>query len=453
MKFFFHDSPGWKDVTKKIEMTAFMIMKTKFFTAIIAVMAVAGMIWFLSADEESPGKNRQEGRTQVPAVETAAVFRGDIARTISLTGEIIPQESVKIAAVKEGLINYFPRREGDEVEAGEKLVEIDRQIYRAELKKAEARLNSAQAKLAHLKSGSRPEELDQQRSEVRKWRASLEQARADYERQKELRLREFTSKQAIDQARERMEVTEAELKRAEEKLRMMEAGPAETEIAVQEAAVQEASSDLVLAEAHLDECVINAPFGGIISQAHVRRGDLAVPRSSLIEMYDPDSLAVQFAVPESQSAAVAEGAQVSIVLDAFPGKQLRGKVKRVYPELDRKLRTRIAEAEIIEDIKTSPGMFARVKLDIEKAEEAVLVPENAVIEKNGVESVFVFEDGRVHTREVSVGITDGRTAQILKGLEEGEKVVTTPPRNLSNGVEVRTDALHDAGDGGLGRGR
>ncbi|MBS3763797.1 MAG: efflux RND transporter periplasmic adaptor subunit, partial [Planctomycetes bacterium] len=261
---------------------------------------------------------------------------------------------------------------------------------------------------------------------VRRWKATLEEARTAYERQKKLQAKDFTSEQSVDQAREKMEVAKAELANAQERLHMLEAGPTRTEIAVQEANVKEAEAKLDLARAHLEECVIKAPFEGIITRVHVREGDLATPRSPLIEMYDPDSLVVRFSVPEAYAAEVHPGLTVEVQLDAVPEDAFRGEVVRVFPQLDASMRTRTVEAKLEESERLMPHQFARITLELGSATGAVIVPAEALRETPGGKLVaFVVKDGKAVRRMVQTGIEQEQRVQITKGIKAGERVVVT----------------------------
>ncbi len=408
--------------------------------AILLVGATAGAGLWIAAGEKpaaapSPGQDRQK---RPPVVEVAPVQTAPIARTLELTGEVVATDSVVIAATKEGPITYCPWREGDQVRAGEKLVEIDREVHRAEVRAARAALEVARAKLADLRAGTRAEEIEKAEASARKWQATLAEARRAYERQTELIAQDFTSRQSVDQAREKMEVAEAELAAARETLRMLRAGPTATEIAVQEAAVKEASAKLALAEAHLAECVIEAPFDGVITQVHVRPGDLAQPRSPLVEMYAPASLVVRFSVPEAHAAAVRPGLRLAATLDAFPGRKLPAEVVRVYPQLDPAMRTRTVEAALEADFELMPHQFARLTLQLRSVQDATVVPAEAVLETpDEGRAVFVVENGKAVRRRVQLGIEAEQSVQVLKGLEPGEQVVVAGHEGLKNGTAVR----------------
>ncbi|MFO7957980.1 MAG: efflux RND transporter periplasmic adaptor subunit [Candidatus Brocadiia bacterium] len=421
---------------------------------VLALTAAAGL-WFAAGGKPDATASSQQGRQKkAPLVEVAPVRNAPIARTLELTGEVVATDSVVIEATKEGPITYCPWREGDEVRAGEKLIEIDREVHRAEVQTARAALAVAESKLADLKAGARPEEVQKAEATVRKWQATLAEARKAHERQMDLITQDFTSQQSVDQAREKMEVAEAELAAAQETLRMLKAGPTTTEIAVQEAAVKEAAARLALAEAHLAECVIAAPFDGTITQVHVRPGDLAEPRSPLVEMYAPDSLVVRFSVPETYAASVRPGLRLSVRLDALPGRTLPAEVVRAYPQLDAVMRTRTVEASLEGDVEHMPHQFARLVLQLESVQDATVVPAEAVLETHdGGRVLFVVESGKAVRRKVKLGIEGERSAQVVSGVEAGEQVIVTGQEDLKDGTPVRVAGAGEeqegrGGDGG-----
>ena len=382
---------------------------------------------------------------KAPVVEVQPARVGEMARALELTGEVVATDAVVIAATSEGPIIHSPWREGDEVRTGEKLVEIEREVYRAEVRAAKAALAVAEARLADLKAGARPEEIEKAKADVARRQATRAEARKAYERQTRLIEKDFTSQQSVDQAREKVDVAGAELRAAQEALRMLKAGPTATEIAVQKAAVKEASAKLALAQARLAECVIAAPFDGRITRVHIRRGDLAAPRSPLIEMYAPASLVVRFCVPEAYAAAVRPGLRLEAALDALPGRTLAGEVVRAYPQLDSTLRTRTVEAKLAQTAELMPHQFARLTLELGSANEAVIIPAEAVTETpQGERIVFVVEAGKAARRKVALGIEEKQSVQVVKGVAPGEQVVVKGNENLKDGMPVR---MAGAGEG------
>ena len=125
---------------------------------LMGAVVVMVAIWFTLSGKSSQSSSDSNAKQPKPLlVEVHLVRHNEIARTLELSGQIVATESAVIAATREGPIMDCPLREGDIVHAGETLVEIDREIYRAEVQIAQAGLAVAQAKLADLKAGARPE--------------------------------------------------------------------------------------------------------------------------------------------------------------------------------------------------------------------------------------------------------------------------------------------------------
>lgn len=423
-----------------------MIKRKRILLILPAVLLAGAAAAWLAAGKTPEANAPKPGRgAKAPLVEVQPARVGDLARILELTGEVVATDAVVIAATSEGPIVHSPWREGDEVRTGEKLVEIEREVYRAEVQAAKAALAVAEAKLADLKAGARPEEIEKAEANVARCQATCAEARKAYARQEQLIKQDFTSQQSVDQAREKVDVAEAELRAMQEALRMLKAGPTATQIAVQEAAVKEASAKLALAEAHFAECMIAAPFDGRITRVHVRSGDLAVPRSPLIEMYAPASLVVRFCVPEAYAAAVRPGLRLEAALDALPGRTLAGEVVRAYPQLDPTMRTRTAEAKLAQTSDLMPNQFVRVTLQLGSADEAVIIPAEAVTETpQGEKIVFVVEAGKAARRKVALGVEAKQSVQVLRGIEPGEQVVVRKNEGLKDGVPVR---IAGAGEG------
>lgn len=431
-------------------MTLKSTRKTILLILLVSALVVgAGVIWYgLSGDSPSSAPSNSAKQPKLLLVEVKPVRRGKIAQILEQSGEIVATEYVVIAATKEGPIMYCPWREGDSVRVGEKLIEIDREVHRAEVQVAEATLAVARSKLADLKAGTRPEEISRAEANVQRWQATLAEARKSHERQAQLIAQEFTSQQSVDQARERMAVAEAELAAARETLRMLEAGPTPTEIAVQSTVVQEADARLALAKAHLAECVITSPFDGTITTVYVRAGDLASAKAPLLEMFSPSSLVVRFAVPEAHAAAVRPGLGMQVTLDAMPGQTFSAEVTRVYPQLDQAMRTRTVEAKLTEPVEPAPGMFARLSLELQEADNAVLVPAEAVLTgPTGGHFIFVVNQGKARRRDVELGLHQEQMVQAIRGVEPGDRVVVAGQAALRDGQAVRISGQSQLGGG------
>jgi len=207
-------------------------------------------------------------------------------------------------------------------------------------------------------------------------------------------------------------------------------------IKAQKARIEESRSDYV----------ITAPWGGIVSKVMVVEGDFVPPRTPLVEIFDPASLVVRFAIPESESQNVhiGNGHSISITLDAYPGKIFPGRIIRIYPKLDPSTRTRLIEALLPKDIPMTPGLFARIKMKVETHDNVVVVPTQAIIVNvKGERTAFIIQEGKALSRQVSTGIEADGLIEITKGIKPGEQVVIAGNEKLRDAMAVKVVEKND----------
>jgi multidrug efflux pump subunit AcrA (membrane-fusion protein) len=382
-------------------------------------------------------KQESQTRKKAPSVTVEIVKKSEIVRTLDLTGEVMPIEAIQISSTVDGPIVFCPWREGDSIKAGQKLIEIEREMYQAEVKAADAALKVSQAKLDDLKAGTRPEEIDKAQQNVREAEESATFAKTDMERIAKLVESGALPGEEIEKARVKYVAAESKLKALQRELEKLEAGFTPTTIAVQEAAVKEAAAKLELARTRLTECVITAPFAGTITKVFVRKGDMATTKSSLLGMADLSSLIVRCAVPEAYATEVRVGMKAEIKLDALPGKNLRAEITRIFPELDQRMRTRTVELSIMESAPLAPGMFARVRLILESVTDVITIPSQAVVTlPSGSSVVYIVVGGKATQRKVQTRIEEGGRIQILSGLNPEEQLIVSGQEKVKDGMEV-----------------
>lgn len=214
------------------------------------------------------------------------------------------------------------------------------------------------------------------------------------------------------------------------------------------AAYEKVRALLIKAEETALDYIIKAPWAGVVSQVKVKEGEFVAPRAVLLEMYDPASLVIRASIPERHAAEIPAGMRVDVRLDAYPDKVIPGRIERVYPYLDSRLRTRTVEIALDKSVNLLPGMFARLTLSLERAEDVVVVPLEALVSTPKGQVVFVFEEGKATARTVKTGIEADNRIEIISGIQSGDKVIVAGNEKLKNGAEVRL-----AGDGKSGNGK
>jgi HlyD family secretion protein len=401
------------------------------------LMVLWGLAFSVGCSRDQTPANPKKEEAKPRTVKVALLKPQSISRILETTGEVVATNTVTLSATVEGPIVFCPWREGDRVNAaGQKLVEIDRALFREEVNAAAAALAVAQARLADLKAGTRPEEIAQAEENVKKLQEALAFSKTDLERISRLVERGGLPGEAIEKARVTFVDLQSQLASAQQRLDMLKAGPTRTAIAVQEALVKE--TRLELAKKKVAEGIIVAPFAGVLTKVYVRPGDLATLKAPLLEIMEPSSLVIRCAVPENESGMRLTSVPVEVVLDAYPGRHFQGKIIRVFPEIDRKIRTQIVEAKLTQAANLLPGMFARVRVILESVPNALVVPTDSILTSpKGESMVMVAQDGKAVRVKVKLGIAQGDRVQIVEGLQAGQQVIWAGHEGLKDGAPIQ----------------
>lgn len=189
-------------------------------------------------------------------------------------------------------------------------------------------------------------------------------------------------------------------------------------------------------EAKLAKNEIRAPFDGVAGLRQVSEGAYVAAGTDIARLEKIDQLKLDFRVPETFLAQLRPGLAVNVAVDAFP-QGFAGTIYAIEPAVDEQTRTVLARARVANaDLKLRPGMFARVQLTLGVRENAIWIPEEAIVPRGQDSYVFRVVDGRVELVPVQTGTRRVGEVEILKGVAAGELVVTEGTQRLSPGMQV-----------------
>jgi len=238
------------------------------------------------------------------------------------------------------------------------------------------------------------------------------------------------------QAQARLALSQANYKRATE-LKERGAGTvraadeALANLRNDEAAVQ-------LAQARLDKTRIVAPFDGILGIRRVSVGAYLNPGDPVVNLEQIDPLKVDFRIPEVYLKAVRLGQALEIETDAFPGQVFIGEVYAVDPLVDEEGRSVFVRARVPNaNGPLRPGLFAKVSLVVERHENAILVPERAIVPFGEDQFVFRVVDGKAVMTRVVIGERREGEVEITQGLAAGDVVISEGQMKLRDGAPVQ----------------
>jgi membrane fusion protein (multidrug efflux system) len=192
-----------------------------------------------------------------------------------------------------------------------------------------------------------------------------------------------------------------------------------------------------LAKARLDKSRIASPFRGILGLRRVSVGDYITPGQDLVNLEDIDPIKVDFRIPERHLGVLKEGQRIRVQVDAYPGAVFEGAVYAVDPQVDASGRSIAIRARLPnKDRRLKPGLFARVTLIIAERENAVLVPEQAIVPRGEQRFVFRVVDGKAALTKVATGQRRAGKVEIVEGLAAGDVVVGAGHLKIRDGAPV-----------------
>jgi len=263
----------------------------------------------------------------VGAGVTWYLLRGDVASATTLAASgTIEATDADLGFQAPGRVLSIDVREGDAVSAGDELGRLDARELEAAVAGAMAQLAAAEARLAELERGSRPQELATAEAGVRSAVQRNDEARRNASRATTLFDGGAISRQAMDQATTVVEVSTAALEQAEEHLALVREGPRTETISAQRALVEQARAYVARAEAALSYAVITAPFAGIITARHREPGEAVMAGAPVLTVLDPDDRWVRIYIREDQIGLVRLGSTAEIVSDTYPDRVYAGEV-------------------------------------------------------------------------------------------------------------------------------
>lgn len=393
----------------------------------------------------------RRGGDEVPEVTVAAVERARLVAKVSANGQVEAKRKVDLSANVMGQIVNLAVREGDRVEKGDFLLQIDQAQLEADAQGAAASLEA----LFHDRDAAR---------------ANAVEARRNFERAQQSFADELIPESELDRARAAMDSADARL-------------------AATERRIDQARANLAGARDTLSKTSMTAPMAGVVTRLPVEEGEVAVigtmnnPGTVLMTISDMSVVEAVMEVDETDIPSVRVGQEAEVTIDAYPGRTFRGTVTEVGSSPIQSAAGQAGVTEAIDfEVKVQlesppeglrPGFSCSADIITGVRDDALAAPLQALVvrerptggEGAGApaaddarlpaeqEGLYVFDQttGTIAFRPVETGLTGDTRIEIVSGVAEGDRVVTGPFRTLreiEDGDEVRL-----AEEGGDGEGR
>ncbi len=243
----------------------------------------------------------------------------------------------------------------------------------------------------------------------------------------------------LDKVRHQKKQVDDRLKRNEALYKTQGISQQDYEVAVTEANTLQAELDLL--QAQIAKTEIRAPFRGVIGLRGVSEGAFVNSETKIATLQDISRLKLDFSAPERYASLLTVGATVSFTVEGISERH-SAKIYAVEPRIDRNTRT-VQIRALTEPASRAmlPGAFANVDIPLERIENALMVPTQALIPDLKSYKLFVYEGGKAAVRTVQAGARTEQSVQILEGLKPGDTLITSGLLQIRPGMAVQISEL------------
>lgn len=380
-------------------------------------------------------------RGQDPTVTVVQTTRQDLNAVVTSNGKVEPISPTIAHAEYPAFVSRVFATEGQSVRRGEVVLKLDSSDIQSQLAEARNALLAAQTESRNAHAGGPPAQLAELEGDLQQARVEV----ANLERDRKA-LVGLVAKQAATQ--DELAQNEANLAKARAKLQALEE---RKEALAESASVSGESAELTISqerdtirslEDKLKSATVVSPVDGTLYSLPVRAGDYVQTGQVLAEMADLRQVRVRAFVDEPDLGWLETNQSVEVAWDARPGEVWTGSTtqipKQVVPRESRSV------GEVLCSVNNGsrellPNVNVEVRIMVRERRDALVVPRAAVsYDKKGQRYVYIFTDGKVHRRNITVGIASASNYEVLKGLALGESVVLPANVRLRNGMSVQT---------------
>lgn len=314
-------------------------------------------------------------------VKATRPTRGEIIRYVTLPGTIRANQQATLYAKVAGYLKSLSVDKGDRVQAGQSLGEI---------------------------------EVPELLADLAKFKAEVKVAQTDYQRVSgaQQKAPDLVTPQSVDEAKGRLDIATANLERT---------------------------------QTLLNYAKITAPFAGIVTGRFVDPGAFipsatsgsAAQSAAIVTLADFNTVRAQVALPELEASLAQLGQPVKLTLEGLPGKPFEATISRLSYALDDATKTMLIEADLPNpNLALRPGMYATVKVGVEKHTDALLIPVEALVMEKANAFTFVANSGKAKKTAIKIAFNDGAKVEVVSGLAGSEAVILVGKMTLADGAAV-----------------
>jgi HlyD family secretion protein len=402
------------------------IPRTRYILALLTVLATLAVL-----------ANFALPRLLGEKITLLAASRGELRQSVVASGKVRSPQRVDLTSQITGRVTEIPVREGQIVEAGQLLIQLDDAEWRATLAQAKASLQQSELRQTQLQQLAQPL-ATQSKLQAE---ANLLQAKQRFAQASELVAKGFYSKTQLDDAQRNLDVAESQRQSSELQLRSNQSGGSDQRLA--QVAVAQARASLDIAQSRLDYTRITTPVAGIVLTRNVEPGITIQPGKLLMTLSPNGATELVVQIDEKNLALLRLGQKALASADAYPDRRFAAEITFISPAVD-PLRGSVEIRLRVTDAPEYLRQEMTVSVDIETARraDALMVPSDAIRDAGSNQPwVLVVRDGSAQRQPVKLGVRSEGKTEILEGLAPGDLLVPAKNISIREGSHVRAGAV------------
>lgn len=358
---------------------------------------------------------------------------------LQLTGSVVSQEIARIHPEISGIVQKVHVREGDQVEPGTVLAELDPVEFRLNVEIAKAEAERARVEYERTLRGYRPEDIEAVKARYRNMQALYNLEEANLERNSNLFESGVMTEKEWSDFQQRLAAQRAMVDNVSAEFNKMLAGYEVFDVRSASASYVLANARQALAQRDLEHCFLKSPISGVVTTRQVEVGQLVNLPNELFILQNPEKVWLLAEVGEKNAGRVETGQVARIWADALADVG-QGTVARVGRALGMTTKSMQVWLEWSPDQQVPPiGAYARASIDVAAQEQSLVLRREWVHLEGGEHFVWLHVENQLERRPVVIGDDRGDEVTIASGISQGDMLVVSPPSRFRPGLEVETE--------------
>jgi HlyD family secretion protein len=406
---------------------------------LIFILSLAAIITVIAS---GLGCSSEKPAEPTVSVQVVPVKKTTIEQTVTSEAVLYPLAQSAIVPKISAPIKAFYVNRGSKVHAGQLLATLENRDLAAAAQDNQGSYDQAQAAYAIATASTLPEEIQKAQGDTQAAKVALEAEQKLYDSRQDLYKQGALPRKDLDQAAVALTQAKNQYELAQRHLDALMAVSKQQELKSAAGQLQSAKGKYLGAAAQLSYSEIRSPINGVVTDRSLYPGEMAAAGTPLLTVMDTNSVIARAHIPQDQAALLKVGDKATIIV---PGEEdpIEGKITVVSPALDPNSTT--VEVWVKADNpkgRLRPGTSVQISMLARSVPNSLVIPAAAVLTSpDGSNYVMVAgSDNKAHQKTVKTGIRQGDQVQMLEGLAEGDRVITSGAYGLPDNTKIRIEA-------------